>query len=152
MGSELLGNSYSREYAGVGGTKQPTLSYTDIFYQCLPHYLAMGMSADEFWNCDPKLYPAYREMDRIKNEKENERLWLQGAYVYQAILLTAPALNIMQPKEPSPYPEKPFDLGLRIEEEHEPTDEEIKQSATYAAVMDWAMRVNKQKRGETDGR
>lgn len=151
MGEQLLGEKFSQEDMGAGGDTS-ALSYTDIFYQCLPHYLAMGMSADEFWNCDPKLYPAYREMDRIKNERENERLWLQGAYVYQAILLTAPRLNSLKPEEPLSYPEKPFDLGLRKveEEEHEMTDEEIRKSPQFAKVMEWAIRVNKQK-GHTDG-
>lgn len=145
MGVQLLGEKYSLEDMGAGGDSS-ALSYTEIFYQCLPHYLAMGMSADEFWNCDPRLYPAYREMDRIKNERENERLWLQGAYVYQAILLTAPRLNSLQPKEPEPYPTEPFDLGLRkAEEEPMMTDEEIQKSPDFVKVLEWAMRVNKQK-------
>lgn len=152
MGSELLGeDSSSQESTGVGETeKQPTPSYTDLFFQCLPQYMAIGMSADEFWNCDPRMYKAYREMDRIKNERNNELLWIAGAYVYQAILLTAPRLNSLKPTEPDPYPDKPFDLGLAVEseedeEEHEMTDEEIQKTPQFAKVLEWAMRVNKQK-------
>ena len=154
MGVELLGNSYSlNEGVGESETNKPTLTYTEVFYQCLPHYLEMGMSADEFWNCDPLLYRAYREKDRIHTERENERLWLQGAYVYQAILLAAPRLNSIKPEEPLEYPSKPFDLGLTKDEEEDdmPTDEEIRKSPEYTKVLEWAMTVNKSK-GNNNGK
>lgn len=157
MGSELLGEPSSQESDGVGVTeKQPIPFFTDIFYQCLPQYLAMGMSVDEFMNCDPCVYKAYREKDRIEKERENQRLWLQGMYVYQSILLTAPRLNSIKPKEPLEYPQRPFDLGLQEEEqpikeeEHVMTKEEVQASPKYIKILDWAMRVNKQRK--TDGR
>ena len=149
MGSELLGDSFPEGDTGVGESEdKPTLSYTEIFYQCLPHYLAMGMSAYEFWNCDPRTYRAYREKDRLEAEKENERLWLQGMYVYQAILLTAPRLNSIKPQDPIPYPDKPFDLNIRDEQEEEDrpmTDEEIQKSSAFVGMIDWAYKVNKGK-------
>ena len=149
MGGELLGDSYSLDDEGVGDTEteKPTLTYTEVFYQCLPHYLAMGMSADEFWNCDPRMYRVYREKDRIATEKQNEMLWIQGAYVYQAILLAAPRLNSIKPEEPLPYPEQPFDLVLSKVNEKEdiPTDEETQKSPEFNKVMEWAINVNKQK-------
>lgn len=150
MGVELLGDSYSQNNNGVGNAKKPTPTYTEIFYQCLPHYLAMGMSADEFWNCDPRMYKAYREKDRIQMEKQNELLWLQGMYVYQAILLSAPRLNSIQPKEPLPYPEKPIDLGLSKPKEdgHEMTDEEIKKTKAYAMMIDLMKATNKRFKGK----
>lgn len=157
MGVHRLGELYSFEDKnGVGDSDadKPTLSYTEIFYKCLPQYLAMGMSADEFWNCDPRMYQVYREKQKIELEKENERLWLQGMYVYQAILLTAPRLNSLQPKEPLEYPSEPFDLGLRKDEEEkdidELTKEEIQSSPQFTRVLDWALRVNKGK-GEANG-
>lgn len=154
MGSELLGESTSQESRGVGETDRdkPTLSYTEIFYQCLPQYLVMGMSAEEFWNCDPRMYQVYREKDRLENERRNELMWLGGAYVYQAILLSAPRLNSIQPKEPEPYPERPFDLGLNHErEDDELTDEEIRKTPEFARVMEWAITVNRQKQGKANG-
>ena len=156
MGSELLGKSYSLDDKGVGKNKS-TPSYTDIFYQCLPHYLSMGMSAYEFWNCDPRMYKVYREKDRIETEKKNETLWLEGMYIYQAILLSAPRLNSIQPKEPLPYPEKPFELGLsKVREEEkdvtEMSDQEIQKTPQYARVLEWALTVNKQKKGEVNAK
>lgn len=138
MGVQLLGEKYSQEDMGAGGNSSAP-SYTETFYQCLPHYLVMGMSADEFWNCDPKMYRVYREKDRLENERKNELLWLAGAYTAHAIQATL--------SSDAPYPSKPFDLNLRAEEEeeHELTDKEIQQTRQFATVLDWAMRVNKQK-------
>lgn len=154
MGGELLGDSYSLKNDGVGDTEteKPTPTYTEIFYQCLPYYLSMGMSADEFWNCDPRMYKVYREKDRISTEKENERLWLQGAYVYQAILLAAPRLNSIQPKDPLPYPTKPLDLGLGKpkEESDEMTDDEIKKTPEYVKMIDFMNANNKRFKGKKD--
>lgn len=153
MGVELLGTSYSLTDKGVGETEKekPTLTYTEIFYQCLPHYLLMGMSADEFWNCDPRLYKVYREKDRMEMERKNEVLWLQGMYVYQAILLTAPRLNSIKPEQPEDYPQKPFDLGLYTKEAEALTDEEIRKTPEFARVVEWAMAVNKQRQGKKNG-
>lgn len=142
MGSELLGEPHSHTVEGVGETeKQPTLSYTEIFYQCLPHYLVMGMSADEFWNCDPRMYKVYREKDRLENERKNELLWIAGVY-------TAKAIGCCLSDE-SPYPTKPFDLGETKEEEtdedKELTTEEIRRTPGFVNVLEWANRVNKQK-------
>ena len=148
MGSELLGESASHNERGVGATeKQPTLSYTEMFYQCLPHYLVMGLSADEFWNCDPRMYGVYREKDRLENERKNELLWLAGVYTLNAVQ------SSLSDKEEHKYPNKPFDLQLRHEEDQdgEPTDEDIQKSQEFAKVLDWMYRVNKQKQGEHNG-
>lgn len=141
MGVQLLGEKYSLKNMGAGGSTS-ALSYTEIFYQCLPHYLAMGMSAYEFWNCDPRLYSAYREMDRINTERKNELLWMGGAYMTRAI---ASCLST----EADPYPSKPIDLGLRREKEM--TDEEIQKTPQYAKVMNWMFAVNKQFKVKTNG-
>lgn len=147
MGVRFLGELYSQKDIGVGdSTEEPTLSYTDIFYQCLPHYLAMGMSADEFWNCDPRMYKVYREKDRLENERKNELLWMAGAYVREAIASTFSSEN-----DPHSYPDKPFDLGLRNKDE-DMTVEEIQRTPQYIHFVDWVNNVNKQKRGENDGR
>ena len=151
MGVQLLGEKYSLKNMGAGEDTS-ALSYTEMFYRCLPQYLAMGMSADEFWNCDPRMYKVYRELDRIKTEKENQRLWLEGMYVYQAILLSAPRLNSLKPEEPVQYPAKPFDLGLDKKEEPEMTDEEIRKTPQFARVMEWAIAVNKQKGSDANGK
>lgn len=150
MGVQFLGELYSCKNDGVGDSdkEQPTLSYTEIFYQCLPHYLVMGMSADEFWNCDPRMYRVYREKDRLENERKNELLWMAGVYTLRAIQSSIS-------DESEPYPERPFDLNLRREEEEEEeqemTVEEIQKTPQFVYMLEWANRVNKHKQGEQNG-
>ena len=147
MGVRFLGELYSRKDIGVGeSNEEPTLSYTDLFYQCLPHYLVMGMSADEFWNCDPRMYRVYREKDRLENERKNELLWMSGVYITRAI-----GACFSNENNPNPYPEKPFSLGEAEKEEEMPTDDEIQRTPQYIHLLDWMNNVNKQKRGENDG-
>lgn len=151
MGVRFLGDLITQKKVGVGEAEkdEPTLSYTEIFYRCLPQFLVMGMSADEFWNCDPRMYRAYREKDRIEKERKNELLWLSGIYIGRAI-------SSCFSNEDEGYPTEPFDIGLREKKEETPaeemTKEEIQRTPQFVAVLDWAYKVNKQKRGENDGR
>lgn len=43
------------------------------------------MSADEFWYGEPYLAEAYREAQRLRDERRNQELWLQGLYIYDAV-------------------------------------------------------------------
>ena len=58
----------------------------------------MGMSPDDYWHGDPALLKAYRKMDEIRRERENEMLWLQGMYIYEAIGDLAPILHAFAKK------------------------------------------------------
>lgn len=50
----------------------------------LPYYMAMGQSADEYWNGNPNLAKAYRQAHNIRLEQRNQELWLQGMYIMDA--------------------------------------------------------------------
>ena len=79
--------------------------------------MALGVSADEFWNGDYTLLKYYVERHRIAVEQQNEQLWLQGRYFYEAV---AVALEQAFSKQPiSQYPEKPHRLTPLSEEEQE---------------------------------
>ena len=47
------------------------------------------MTAKEFWEDDPALFWSYRisYMQKKKNEQivQNQMMWLQGAYIYDAV-------------------------------------------------------------------
>lgn len=60
---------------------------------------------------DPSLAAAYREADRLRQERVNEQAWLQGYYVYQALGSVAPMLHAFAKNgtKAKPYP-KPLDL------------------------------------------
>lgn len=79
------------------------------------------MPLNEFWNEEPNLFWAYRFYfyQRLKrqNEYDNEKAWLQGAYICEAVSV---ALNNAFSKKHLDYPKEPYDLY------HDKTKEEAK--------------------------
>ncbi len=51
----------------------------------LPHCLAMGIGASEFWNLTIRTLRPYLMAEDIKREQQNYFLWLQGVYIYDAV-------------------------------------------------------------------
>ena len=126
--------SYSVIGGGGDHLKAPT-TYREIFENALPNYLFMGMTPEQFWNGDCSLTVAYRKAYEMKQEADNTRLWLQGAYIYDAISRLIP---IMQPfakkgTKAIPYLEKPYPLNSNNEDK--PKDTKIEQSKVKA--LEW---------------
>lgn len=104
----------------------PHKSYTEVFYEQLPFYLAIGMSYTEYFEGDSLLPKYFREAYRIKREVDDYDAWLQGVYVYQAVdcaIYNNPPL-MKRGKEPRQYFKEPFSMQGK-ENKHEPTEEEI---------------------------
>lgn len=110
MGSELLSKLLPDE--GDDESKiVPHLSYSDVFENHFPYYLAIGMTVDEYWNGDPSLCKAFRKADEIRRERMNYESWLQGAYVYEALCGASPLFNAMSKRgKPFPYAKKPYEF------------------------------------------
>ena len=54
---------------------------------------------------------AYRKAYKAKREQANEDMWLQGAYVYEAISRVAPLLiPFNKHPKPEPYLDKPYPI------------------------------------------
>ena len=60
-------------------------SYTEIFHEAFPQYLAMGMTVAEFWEGSSYLVKHYREAYMLKQEAFNRNAWLQNLYTYEAV-------------------------------------------------------------------
>lgn len=77
-------------------------------------YISYGMTWKQFWYGDPWMVKDYRDAYILKRRTENENLWLQGAYIYnafQAVIATAFG------KQREKYVEKPFDIFPKTEAE-----------------------------------
>ena len=83
----------------------------EIFDNAFPNYLAMGMTYNEFYREDHTLAISYRRAYEKKRKKENEDMWLQGCYVYEAIARLSPLLIPFNshPKA-EPYLKEPFPM------------------------------------------
>lgn len=117
---------------GEGDTLSQTPdSFREIFDRVFPAYLAIGMSYEEFYCKDHTLVIAYREAQKRKRDMENENMWIQGAYIYEAFRRVAPLLVAFakNPKE-IPYLDKPLPVFESPE-----TDAEKEQKANVEKGM-----------------
>lgn len=70
------------------------------------------MTYDQYWNEDCQLVVYYRKAHRIRNDRKNEELWLQGMYFYEALCDVSPILHAFAKNgtKPIPYPNRPYAL------------------------------------------
>lgn len=112
------------------------------------------MPLNEYWECDPLVYGAYRQSYKIKQEAENYKAWLMGRYVYDAIGSLAPILRPnmtgqtvkAQAYLAEPYPVTQEDLERRKEEKAKKNMETMR-----ARFMAFAQEHNNKEGGATDG-
>lgn len=127
--------------SGEGSITQTATNSRKIFADVLPHYLVMGMTSDEFYNQDHELVIAYRKAYKDKRKRDNEDMWRQGLYVYQAISRVAPLLiPFNKNPKPEPYLDKPIPMFEEDAKQQEESDVENKGIAYMKAKM---LEINK---------
>ena len=128
MGNKLVSTSFPDNTITEGGEGQQNgsdaahRSYTDIFNQCLPFYLYIGMTYDQFWHGDVELVKPYREAHKLRQQHENSMAWMQGRYVYDAICAASPLIRMTMGKgrvEAMPYLDMPYPITKKEAEERQ---------------------------------
>ena len=123
----------------------PKRTNTEIFEDCFPFYLAIGMSFAEYWEGDPKLAQYYRKAYQIKQDEINYNSWLQGVYIYDAVSTALyNALRGMGKTKPpaKDYAKQPYEFRSKTKSEAEKAKEiEIEQEKA-AAWMENFVRIN----------
>lgn len=137
MGCELL-----KEEA-----KTPTQekTNTEIFEECFPFYLAIGMSYAEYWEGDSTLARYYRKAYQIKQDEINNNAWLQGMYIYDAVSTALHnALRGMGKNKPpvQSYAKQPYEFKNKVKTEAEKAKEVEMEQDKAAAWMENFVRVN----------
>lgn len=122
MGDELVSSSLAN---GEHINNAPR-SYTSLFEEALPYYLAIGMTWDLFWEGDPCAPIYYRKAYEMQREAKNNEMWLQGMYIYDAISRLYPAFNAfvkkgtkVEPYMSAPYPINPKESKDEVTEDRE---------------------------------
>lgn len=149
MDAELVSGSESSNSGRGGGQHRPPLSftYTRKFEELCPLYMSLGMTYEQYWDGDASMTVMFRKAHDLKQEQENQRLWLQGAYFYEALLCVAPALRLVKPRKPAPYRSEPIPLvSEKYRESSRENEDRKKQSDEKAkAYMEmFAMSFNQQ--------
>lgn len=152
MGDNLVSGLFpdKKETEGGEGQKDGSaahLSYTDIFYKHLPFYLSIGMTYDQFWYGDCTLVKYYRQAFEMQQDRENQKMWMQGRYVYDALCEAAPLFRFSMKGgriEPMPYTEEPYPRTEKQFEERKRRDEKAHMEKLKADLEAKALAFNKQ--------
>lgn len=90
--------------------------------------MTYGMTADEYWNGNPYLVVGYRQAHELDIRRKNEELWLQGRYIFDAIMIAISNIHLDGKKHTiNQYTEKPYDLFDKTEQELKKEKEKARQ-------------------------
>lgn len=131
MGGELLNDHPTQPKSNI-----------EILDESFPFYLAIGMSFAEYWEGDPSLTRYYRKAYQIKQEEINNKAWLQGLYIYDAV--STALHNALRGKNTRPreYAKQPYDFKNREKTEAEKAKEVEVEQQKAAAWMENFVRIN----------
>lgn len=103
------------------------------------------MTYEQFWEQDCELVRFYRKAAKIKQDLRNQDAWLQGAYIYEALVDVAPIYRAYAKKgtKPTPYRDEPFDLSAKSENKKKDAVQENKDKQALAYMQAFALGINK---------
>ena len=106
--------------------------------------MSIGMSYDDYWDGEPEKTKYYREKAKWDMKRRNQELWLQGIYIYEAILDASPILNPFNKKKKAiPYRSEPIPLD-NVESEKEKENKHKKELENgKQRMMEIMERINK---------
>lgn len=119
-------------------------SFTDVFEEQCPFFMSIGMTFDEYWRGDCWLAQYYLKSYNIKKEQENEKMWLQGLYIYEALCDVSPIMQPFSKKgtKPHKYPDKPYSLYEKKKTKEEQEEELTQQRQNlYDYLKMWSNRT-----------
>ena len=106
----------------------------DVLDKLCPYFMAMGMSYHEFWHGDYTQWKFWEEENQRRRKEENEMLWLQGAYFFNAISTALANAFRERGEPPSSYLEEPIRITPMTEDDKE--EEQRKQIATFRSQLE----------------
>jgi hypothetical protein len=136
-----------KEEDAKSSKKIPT--FTEVFEKTFPYYLAIGMSADEFWHGDPSLVVGYREAYKMKQKSLNWQLWLQGLYIYDAVSVAISNAFGKKGSKKQDYFKEPISVFEKTEEEKE-LEAERARNKLIAQLNGWKARWDRKQQNKKD--
>jgi len=139
MGGELLTSP-------KGGEESPPSKYSEVFYEHEPFYLFVGMTEGQYWNGDATLTKKYRKVYEYKKAERNQELWMQGLYIYEALLDVSPMFrDFVKKPHPLPYPDRPYATTKEEEEERAKSKEQAEMESLMEQVRAWKKRISEKR-------
>lgn len=95
--------------------------------------MAIGMTYDEYWHGDPFMVRAFYKAEKLRRERLNAEMWLNGVYTLKALEATVGNLMKKKTDKSITYPEKPIEFEQKQSAAPmEKTKEQEQQEATFA--------------------
>lgn len=129
--------------------------FSEVFDRLCPIYMAMGCTYEDYWNGDPLIAKYTKESYKLKMKTQNSILWLQGKYIYDALIDVFPLFNSMA-KDHKPYPYHSNPIPLTKEEQKRAEEENAKAQMEKNMIymerqLAKSMRMQKKKEDKEDG-
>ena len=151
MDSELNNGSEGNDTGGGAETPRPLKSYGEVFAELAPYYMSIGMTPAEYWDGDNDLPRDYRKADEYRRERESFNAWLQGIYVYEAMIRVAPVFKFgVKNPQPKPYFEEPIPVTTEKANKKREASEKREMEKGLAKMMNLAEKVNQRFEGVKD--
>lgn len=102
------------------------------------------MTWDQYWYGDVWMAGAFYKAERQRIERQNQYLWMQGLYFYEAMCAVSPVLHAFAKKgtKPARYRESPYPLfGEEQEQERAAEQEQAAENERLKAELffkNWA--------------
>lgn len=107
--------------------------------------MSIGMSYEEFWYKDVSLVECYRRAHELKTRRENEMMWMQGAYYLEALQATVGNMFLKKGSKPHEYPKAPYPITEQEAEARKRSEELLKQERMKAAFANFANNLARKK-------
>lgn len=144
---------FSPEYNPDGGSCRQSgfLRYSEIFEKVCGFYLSIGVSYSDFWDGDVDIAKYHRDAFDIAQNRRNNELHRQGAYIYEAMCCVWPLFNPMaKDRTPTPYRETPIPITEKQAKEQETNKNErcLQQGKDF--MLQAMTRINTQRKERGD--
>ena len=106
--------------------------------------MAYGMTYEQFWQGDPWMVKAFEQAHLLKQRMRNEQMWIQGAYIANAVTV---AINNCLSKHKIDYLKKPLDIYPKTEAEER---EEVRKEKLQVIAYFNALKANMNAKKGTD--
>lgn len=99
----------------------PVKTLSGFLDECCVYYMSIGVSYEEYWFGDYTRLAFYHKAYEARVQMRNTELWLQGRYIYDALICVSPILHAFAKKgtKPMPYHEKPFEKPKKLTKEEQ---------------------------------
>ena len=124
------------ELLSSASSPQSKKHYTvvEVMDMYCPMYLDAGMTYEQYWDGDMDMTVHYRKLLDRRRQWQNQMLWLQGRYFYDALMAVMPALSIKtKHTEIKNYTEEPYPITAQEVLE----SEERKERAQYEKNLNY---------------